>query len=62
MFTAWSNISQHILNTVFVYFEITCTNVPTLNWIHLATTVVILGLYLGVAYITHATQGFYRGL
>lgn len=56
---AWTNISQHILNTPFALFEIICTDVPPLHWVHLPITIFILGLYLGVAYITHATQGFY---
>jgi hypothetical protein len=30
-----------------------------MSWIHIPITVVILLGYLGVAYITHATQGFY---
>jgi hypothetical protein len=40
-------------------FEITLTNVGPLPWIDLLATVVLLGSYLGVAYITYATQGIY---
>ena len=40
-------------------FEITLTNVGPLSWIDMFATVVILGGYLGVAYITYATQGIY---
>jgi len=58
--TAWSNISQHALNTVFTLFEILLTNVGPLPWLHLPICIVLLACYLGVAYITHATQGFYR--
>ncbi|KAF7761261.1 hypothetical protein Agabi119p4_10670 [Agaricus bisporus var. burnettii] len=58
-FVAWENISQHILNLPFVLFEIVFTNAPHLRWIHLPITVALLGLYLGVAYITRASQGFY---
>lgn len=32
----------------------------SLPWVHLPLLIVMLGMYLGVAYITHATQGFYR--
>lgn len=40
-------------------FEITLTNVGPLPWIDMLATIVLLGSYLGVAYITHATQGIY---
>jgi len=56
---AWSNISKHALNSVFALFEIIFTNVEPIPWIDLGPCVVMLGCYLGVAYITHATQGFY---
>jgi len=58
-YSAWSNISKHILNSVMAIFEITLTNVGPLPWIDMPATVVLLGSYLGVAYITHATQGIY---
>ena len=40
-------------------FEITLTNVGPLPWINMLATVILLGSYLGVAYITYATQGIY---
>ncbi|KAI6044599.1 hypothetical protein EDC04DRAFT_2561195 [Pisolithus marmoratus] len=58
-YNAWSNISRHILNSAFAFFEITCTNVSPPPWSHLGPVFIALALYLGVAYITHATQGFY---
>ena len=58
-YTAWSNISKHILNSVMAIFEITLTNVGPLRWIDMLITAVILESYLGIAYITHATQGIY---
>ncbi|KAF9482849.1 hypothetical protein BDN70DRAFT_904449 [Pholiota conissans] len=58
-YSAWTNVSKHALNTAFAFFEICVTNIEPSTWIHLFTTIVILGGYLGVAYITHATQGFY---
>lgn len=57
--TAWSNISQHALNTVFALFEVVLTHAGPSPWSHLIFLVVILGGYLGIAYITHATEGFY---
>ncbi|KAF8901355.1 hypothetical protein CPB84DRAFT_1777647 [Gymnopilus junonius] len=59
VYSSWSNISKHALNSVFALFEIICTDVPTMPWLDLLITIVILGGYLGIAYITHATQGFY---
>jgi len=58
-FIAWSNVSKHILNSVLAIFEITLTNVGPLPWIDMLASIVILGCYLGVAYITHDTQGIY---
>ncbi|KAF8337141.1 hypothetical protein F5887DRAFT_1106899 [Amanita rubescens] len=58
-FDAWSNISMHALNTAFVLFEILLTNVPPPPWIYLPLNVAILACYLGIAYITSATQHFY---
>jgi len=58
-YSAWSNISKHALNSVFAAFEILLSNIEPLPWIDLPVTVVILAGYLGVAYITHATQGIY---
>jgi hypothetical protein len=57
--TAWSNISKHALNSVFAAFEISLSNVEPLPWIDLPPTIAILAGYLGIAYITHATQGIY---
>lgn len=56
---AWSNISQHALNTVFALFEILFTNIQPPPWLHLPFCIVLLACYLGVAYITRATEGFY---
>ncbi|KAI6157333.1 hypothetical protein BKA82DRAFT_126905 [Pisolithus tinctorius] len=58
-YNAWANISRHILNSAFAVFEITCTNVPPLPWSHIGPVFIVIALYLGVAYITRATQGFY---
>jgi hypothetical protein len=48
------------MNSAFVLFELIFTNLPILPWMHLPATVILLAMYLGVAYLTHATQGFYR--
>ena len=56
---AWINISEHALNSVYALIEITLTNVAPSAWLHLPLCVFMLACYLGVAYITEATQGFY---
>lgn len=70
-YSAWTNISEHALNTVFAAVEIFAAGAApawgngagkrgiVLPWIHLPFLIIILGCYLGLAYVTHATQGFY---
>lgn len=56
---AWSNVSQHAMNSCFALFEILLTNAGPSPWSHIAPGLVLFACYLGVAYITHAAQGFY---
>ncbi|KAM0299919.1 hypothetical protein HYE67_005778 [Fusarium culmorum] len=58
-FNAWSNISQHGLNSLFALFEIIVPRTNPPQWVHIAWLIFILALYLALAYLTHATQGFY---
>ncbi|KAH9857708.1 hypothetical protein C2E23DRAFT_720282 [Lenzites betulinus] len=58
-FDTWINISQHAMNSAYALFEITVTNAPPSPWLHLPLCIFMLACYLAVAYITHATQGFY---
>ncbi|KAF8178715.1 hypothetical protein BJ912DRAFT_1023974 [Pholiota molesta] len=58
-FSAWSNLSVHALNTVFASIEILGSNSPPPPWITLPICLILLACYLGVAYITHVTQGIY---
>ncbi|KAF2271352.1 uncharacterized protein EI97DRAFT_428422 [Westerdykella ornata] len=58
-FSTWTNTSQHALNAVYALFEIIFPRTDPLPFIDLVPVVVILALYLGLAYVTHATQGFY---
>lgn len=58
-YSSWSDISLHILNTVFALFEVLLTNNPPIRWLYLIFNILVLAGYLGVAYITHITQGFY---
>ncbi|KAK0430718.1 hypothetical protein EV421DRAFT_1932086 [Armillaria borealis] len=59
VFNTWNNISVHALNSVYALFEILLTNTPPPPLIFMLANLVLLGGYLGVAYITNATQGFY---
>jgi hypothetical protein len=59
IFQVWSNVTQHALNTVFCITEIVLPRTDPLPWIHLLWLIIILCLYLGVAFITFATEHFY---
>jgi hypothetical protein len=58
-YNAWSNISQHAMNSLFCLFEIFFTRTNPPPWIHVLFLIIILALYLGLAYLTHYTEGFY---
>ncbi|CAL1694596.1 unnamed protein product [Somion occarium] len=58
-FRSWQNISIHAMNSGMALFEIFCTHGGPLPWIHLLFAEIFLACYLGVVYITRATQGFY---
>jgi len=58
-FSSWEEVSSHILNAVFALFEIIFSNIEPMPWWHMVFIVVGLALYLAVAYITRASQGFY---
>jgi len=47
------------MNSGFALFEILFTNLPPAPWGHLPICVLFLAGYLGIAYITFATQHFY---
>ncbi|KAF1966198.1 hypothetical protein BU23DRAFT_332563 [Bimuria novae-zelandiae CBS 107.79] len=55
----WSNISQHALNSAYALFEIIFPRTEPLPFIHIIPVVIILALYLALAYVTHALQGWY---
>ncbi|KAF1944411.1 hypothetical protein EJ02DRAFT_398643 [Clathrospora elynae] len=59
MISVWSNTSEHALNSLYAFFEIFFTRTEPLPWLNLVPVIVILALYLGLAYVTHATQHFY---
>lgn len=58
-YRTWSDISQHALNSVFAFLEILLPASEPHPWIQLIPVIVVLACYLGLAYITHAVQGWY---
>ncbi|KAJ9655100.1 Vacuolar protein sorting-associated protein 8 [Neophaeococcomyces mojaviensis] len=56
---AFRNVSRHGLNSLAALLEIIlpATNPPP--FLHIPFLVVVLALYLALAYVTYATQGFY---
>ncbi|GAP88724.1 hypothetical protein SAMD00023353_1201390 [Rosellinia necatrix] len=58
-YSAWSNVSQHALNAAFALVEIALPRTRPQPWAHLPFLVGLLALYLALAYLTHATKGFY---
>jgi len=57
---AWNNVSVHIFNVVFALFEILLTFIGPIPWLYLPLCIFIIGLYIALAYVTHASQHFYR--
>lgn len=58
-FAAWYNTTAHALNSVFAFTEILLPRTPLRPWWHLGPLIFLLACYLGLAYVTHATEGFY---
>ncbi|KAJ4343635.1 hypothetical protein N0V95_006609 [Ascochyta clinopodiicola] len=58
-FEQWMNLSVHGLNSVFAIVEILlpATKAPPVS--HLSVVLLLLSTYLGLAYLTRYTQGFY---
>ncbi|KGO70310.1 FAR-17a/AIG1-like protein [Penicillium italicum] len=57
--TGWQNISQHALNSAYALLEIILPTTAPHPYIALPFLILMLLFYLSVAYITHATQGWY---
>jgi hypothetical protein len=58
-FEQWINISVHGLNSVFAVTEIVMSATAPPPVTHLSIVLLILSAYLGLAYLTRYTQGFY---
>lgn len=55
----WLNLSVHGLNSLFALLEIWLPGTGRSPISHLAVLLVVLSLYLGLAYLTKLTQDFY---
>ncbi|KAK8164184.1 hypothetical protein IWX90DRAFT_251084 [Phyllosticta citrichinensis] len=58
-FAAWYNTTAHALNSVFALVEIVLPRTQIRPWWHIGPLIFLLACYLGLAYVTHATEGFY---
>jgi hypothetical protein len=58
-FDRWSALSIHGLNSAFALFEVIVTKTKPQPWAHLGILLLIMSLYLGVAYITKYTEDIY---
>jgi len=58
-FVQWINLSVHALNSIFAVTEIVLPATDPAPWTHLFVLLLILSAYLGLAYLTKATGGFY---
>lgn len=58
-FEQWMNLSVHGLNSVFAIVEILLPATEAPPFPHLSIVLLILSAYLGLAYLTRYTQGFY---
>ena len=54
-----SQISKHALNSLYALFEILLTRTSPRPPLHLLFLIILLALYLALAYICRATEGFY---
>lgn len=58
-FDVWSNTSEHALIGIYALLEIFLTTTPPHPVLNLAFLILILLLYLALAYLTNYTEGFY---
>jgi hypothetical protein len=59
VYSGWSNVSQHALNSVFAFFELAVPRTALPPPVHMLWLIVVLALYLALAYLTKASKGFY---
>ena len=54
-----TQISRHGLNSLFAILEVILPATNPSPWLHLPFLVLLLALYVGLAYVVRASQGFY---
>lgn len=59
VYQGWSNVSQHALNSGLALFELLLTRTDPPPPVHMLWLILVLALYLALAYTTHADKGFY---
>ncbi|KAL2166291.1 hypothetical protein VTG60DRAFT_2975 [Thermothelomyces hinnuleus] len=59
VFAGWSNVSQHALNSAFALFELLVPRTDTPPPVHMLWLILLLALYLALAYVTKASKDFY---
>ncbi|SPO02294.1 uncharacterized protein DNG_04967 [Cephalotrichum gorgonifer] len=59
VYNGWREVSQHGMNSFFALFEILIPRTAPQPWVHVVYLIIVMALYLALAYITHATKGFY---
>lgn len=59
VYSGWSNVSQHALNSVFALFELIVPRTDVPQPVHMTWLILVLALYLALAYVTKASKGFY---
>ncbi|KAI1500282.1 hypothetical protein F5X99DRAFT_252456 [Biscogniauxia marginata] len=58
-YQVWGNVSEHALNSAFALVEVLLPRTAPMPWLHILWLLVLLALYLALAYLTRATEGFY---
>lgn len=58
-FSSWYNISAHAMNSLFALLEVLLPRTAPSPWWHMGPLVILLALYLALAYVTYFDQGFY---
>ncbi|RMZ92055.1 hypothetical protein DV736_g717, partial [Chaetothyriales sp. CBS 134916] len=58
-FSQWNMISIYALNSAYAAFEIIIPNTLPYPWAHYSIIALCMSLYVGIAYITKATEGIY---
>ena len=54
-----SQVSKHAINSAWALFEVLLTCTSPRPPLHMLFLIMLLALYLGLAYLTKATEGFY---